>query len=95
MAKAENRVPGATPGAAGNVDLAERGSHSEYSRSITGKLDSGCLAFVRVADEGWLELTCPAPGERQSLTLERRRIRVDGPADCHLLRLLRDVQARR
>jgi hypothetical protein len=49
---------------------------------------------VRVIDEGWLELTCPAPGARRCVTFERRKIRVDGPAGCHLLRDLRDAEAR-
>jgi hypothetical protein len=90
MAKAENR----SRGAAGNVDLAERGSRSEYSPGIAETPVSGCVAFVRVGNEGWLEVTCPAPGERQCLTFERRKIRVDGPAGCHLLRDLRDAEAR-
>jgi hypothetical protein len=94
MAKAENRARGGSRDAAGDVDLGERGSHSEYSLGIAETPDSGCLAFVRVGNEGWLEVTCPAPGHRRCVTFERRKIRVVAPAGCHLLRDLRDAEAR-
>jgi hypothetical protein len=89
---AANRAGACSPDAVRNVDLAGRGSDSKHRLDTGEKLAFPCVAFVRVADDGWLELTCPAPSDCGWVTFERRQIRVDGPADCPLLRDLRNAE---
>jgi hypothetical protein len=88
MAKAENRAPGGSRDAAGNVDPAEGGSNSNIRLGMPEKLGFRWPAFARVPD-GCLTLNCPALGGRRYVSCDCRKIRVDGPAGRHLPRAQR------